>query len=98
MSDLWTGNILPTNQGLMMIDPSSWVGERGIDIAMLRLFGNMPFSFWKEYQTRYPVPAAVERIMPLYQLYYALAHVAMFGTPTQVSVINYGQEFNPDRI
>ena len=29
--------------------------------------------------------------MPLYQLYYALAHVAMFGTPTQVSVINYGQ-------
>ena len=78
--DLWQGNLLATEQGLMMIDPSCWIGERAIDIAMLKLFGNLPNSFWTAYLNAYPLPKEVESFVPLYQLYYALAHVALFGS------------------
>lgn len=77
--DLWQGNIHPTQNGLMMLDPSCWVGERALDIAMLRLFGSLPEIFWQSYRETYPIPSAVESVIPLYQLYYALGHVALFG-------------------
>lgn len=77
--DLWRGNILSTHNGLLMIDPSCWIGERTIDIAMLQLFGDMPKVFWQAYFALYPLPSEIKRVIPLYQLYYALTHVALFG-------------------
>ena len=77
--DLWQGNILGTQSGLIMIDPGCWVGERAIDIAMMQLFGNLPRRFWDAYFSRYPLPNEIQRLLPLYKLYYALTHVALFG-------------------
>jgi phosphatidylserine decarboxylase len=77
--DLWQGNMLSTQSGLLMVDPGCWIGERAIDVAMMQLFGSLPGTFWGAYFHRYPLPAKIQRLIPLYQLYYALAHVALFG-------------------
>ena len=73
------GNLLPTSGHIKLIDPSCGYAERGLDLAMLTLFGNPPAEFWKVYEAVYPIPHEVRRDIPVYQLYYALAHVCLFG-------------------
>ncbi len=77
--DLWHGNLRFTPQGPALLDPSFFVGERGVDLAMMRLFGGFPEAFWRAYRARYPIPQEVERALPRYQVYYLLAHVHFFG-------------------
>ncbi len=78
--DLWSGNVHMSAQGPALIDPSVWVGERGVDLAMMRLFGGFPEPFWQEYEALYPVPLEVREALPCYQLYYLLVHVRFFGS------------------
>jgi phosphatidylserine decarboxylase len=73
--DLWAGNA----HGRAVIDPSCWYGERGVDLAMMKLFGGFDAAFWSAYEDRLPVPAAVWAAVPFYQLYYVLVHVHFFG-------------------
>ena len=77
--DLWSGNVHMSEAGPALLDPSVWVGERGVDLAMMRLFGGFPSAFWAAYEERYPVPKEVQEALPCYQLYYLLAHVHFFG-------------------
>ncbi|GLV49016.1 fructosamine-3-kinase [Thermus sp. LT1-2-5] len=77
--DLWRGNVHFAQGGPALLDPSFFVGERGVDLAMMRLFGGFPPAFWRAYQALYPVPEEVERALPRYQVYYLLAHVHFFG-------------------
>lgn len=77
--DLWAGNILMTETGPIFIDPSVWIGERGMDLAMLTLFGKPSTEFWSAYESYYPVPMPLRQTLVLYQLFFALAHVALFG-------------------
>lgn len=77
--DLWRGNLRFTPEGPALLDPSFFVGERGVDLAMMRLFGGFPQAFWRAYRALYPIPEAVERALPRYQVYYLLAHVHFFG-------------------
>lgn len=77
--DLWSGNVLMTAQGAALIDPSVWIGERGVDLAMMRLFGGFSQTCWDAYEEILPIPAAVEDAIPFYQLYYVLVHVHFFG-------------------
>ncbi|RDI96403.1 fructosamine kinase [Meiothermus sp. QL-1] len=77
--DLWQGNVLHTREGPALIDPSAWWGERGVDLAMMHLFGGFPPEFWEHYQALYPIPPAVEAALPRYQLYYLLLHLCFFG-------------------
>ncbi len=77
--DLWHGNLRFTPEGPALLDPSFFVGERGVDLAMMRLFGGFPQDFWRAYQVLYPLPEEVERALPRYQVYYLLAHVHFFG-------------------
>lgn len=77
--DLWHGNLLMSQQGPALIDPSVWVGERGVDLAMMRLFGGFPPTFWDHYEAIYPVPDEVRDALPYYQLYFLLVHVHFFG-------------------
>ncbi|GGM91522.1 fructosamine-3-kinase [Thermus composti] len=77
--DLWHGNVYFSREGPALLDPSFFVGERGVDLAMMRLFGGFPKAFWEAYRALYPVPEEVERALPRYQVYYLLAHVHFFG-------------------
>jgi len=77
--DLWRGNVHFAREGPALLDPSFFVGERGVDLAMMRLFGGFPRRFWEAYEASYPVPEEVRRALPRYQVYYLLAHVHLFG-------------------
>jgi protein-ribulosamine 3-kinase len=50
-----------------------------VDLAMTRLFGGFPRDFHAAYEEEWPLlPDAAARL-PLYQLYYLLVHVLLFG-------------------
>ena len=78
--DLWNGNVLMSAGGPALIDPSSWVGERAVDLAMMRLFGGFPDEFWQVYDEIFPIPTEVEDALVAYQIYFLLIHIYFFGT------------------
>ena len=78
--DLWQGNVLHTQEGPALLDPSAWWGERAVDLAMMRLFGGFPDTFWTIYQALHPLPLEVAQALPRYQVYYLLVHVYLFGS------------------
>lgn len=77
--DLWSGNVVDARGGPVFIDPSVQVAERGLDLAMMRLFGGFSESVWQAIDRERPIPQAVEAALPGYALYFLLAHVVMFG-------------------
>ena len=46
---------------------------------MTRLFGGFDARFYDAYEEAAPLPVGLETRIDLYQLYYLLAHVNMFG-------------------
>ncbi|HAU69103.1 MAG TPA: hypothetical protein DCW52_11995 [Gammaproteobacteria bacterium] len=53
--DLWTGNVSwdIARDEPCLYDPAPYFGDPEVDIAMSRLFGQLPASFYKHYYTRY---------------------------------------------
>ncbi|MEL7221907.1 MAG: fructosamine kinase family protein [Bacteroidota bacterium] len=78
--DLWNGNCLHTDQGFALIDPAISYGPREMDLAMMQLFGGFPTSVFTAYEASYPTAPELEKRIPIYQLYYLLAHLNMFGS------------------
>ncbi len=92
--DLWGGNYLFTSNGPVFIDPAVYCGDRLMDIAMTRLFGGFSRSFYDAYFETFPLSAEVlEERVHLYQLYYLLVHVALFGRSYVSSVEGILQRF-----
>ncbi|MGH7504005.1 MAG: fructosamine kinase family protein, partial [Longimicrobiales bacterium] len=52
---------------------------REVDLAMAQLFGGFPRAFFDAYAERWPPHDGAERRRPVYQLYYLLVHVNLFG-------------------
>ena len=79
--DLWSGNIHFTTDGTAaLIDPSSYHGHREVDLAMAELFGGFETPFFAAYAEAFPLrPGYFELRRPIYQLYYQLVHVNLFG-------------------
>jgi fructosamine-3-kinase len=78
--DLWGGNWMVSAGGEpVLIDPAVFYGSREVDLAMTELFGGFPPAFYQAYQAAYPLPPGYEERRPLYQLYYLLAHLNLFG-------------------
>jgi len=77
--DLWAGNAYDSEQGAVLIDPSAWAGERGVDLAMMKLFGGFSRECWREMEAIVPIPQELAEALPYYQLYFLLAHVQFFG-------------------
>lgn len=87
--DLWGGNYLISNEGEpYLIDPSVSYGLREMDIAMSQLFGNFGPSFYSAYQEANPMQVDWKSRIPIYQLYYLLVHVNLFGGAYVTSVKN----------
>lgn len=78
--DLYSGNwIVGPGGEPYIVDPSFLYGDRHFEIAYTELFGGLPTKFYQAYQESYPLRADYEDIKPIYQLYYLLAHLNLFG-------------------
>ena len=78
--DLWSGNVMWTPAGVVLIDPAAHGGHRETDLAMLALFG-CPYleAVLDGYQEVHPLRAGWRDRIGLHQLYPLLAHVVLFG-------------------
>jgi len=78
--DLWGGNLLVDEAGdPCLIDPAVQGGHRELDLGMMRLFGGFGARVFDAYDEAFPLPDGHEERVPLYQLYYLLVHVNLFG-------------------
>ena len=78
--DLWAGNFMCDETGCaVLIDPAVYYGHREADLAMTKLFGGFPSSFYAGYQREYPLKPDWEYREGLYKLYHVLNHLNLFG-------------------
>lgn len=84
--DLWAGNVMWTERGGTLIDPSAHGGHPLEDLALLALFGAPQlreifagYAAARAEQGR-DLPSGWEADLPAHQLYCLLAHVVLFGT------------------
>lgn len=79
--DLWSGNVMWTRDGVVLIDPAAHAGHRETDLAMLALFG-CPHqdAVLTGYQQVRPLKPGWRNRIGLHQLYPLLAHVVLFGS------------------
>jgi len=78
--DLYSGNwIVGPGGEPFIVDPSFLYGDRHFEIAFTELFGGLPTKFYQAYEECYPLRPDYEDIKPIYQLYYLLAHLNLFG-------------------
>jgi fructosamine-3-kinase len=77
--DLWTGNVLWSEDGRpWLIDPSAYGGRREVDLAMLALFGGVGDEAFAAYHETWPLAEGHEDRVALYQLYPLLVHTVLF--------------------
>lgn len=87
--DLWGGNFLISETGEpYLIDPAVHYGHAEVDLAMSHLFGGFPESFYASYHEINPPSKGLEARMELYQLYYLLVHLNLFGKSYYRAVTN----------
>src|SRR5690625_4043790 len=79
--DLWNGNMISTSRGILLIDPCPHFAHREMDLGMMTLFSGFPVeSYIRYYNAVYPLTPQWEDRMEVYQLYYLLVHLDLFGT------------------
>jgi len=79
--DLWSGNWFADERGRpVVIDPAVYRGHGEVDLAMSELFGGFGPSFYDAYERVLPMSSAYTAYRKdLYQLYYLLVHLNLFG-------------------
>ena len=78
--DLWSGNVMSAAHGPALVDPAVYRGHREVDLAMSELFGGFSADFYAAYNEAWPLrPGYREKRCGVYQLYYLLVHVNLFG-------------------
>ena len=79
--DLWNGNFICNAQGLpALIDPAVAYAPREMDLAMMHLFGGFPKEVFEIYHENFPLLPNWKERLPLWQLYYLLVHLNLFGS------------------
>ncbi|KJD33318.1 fructosamine kinase [Tamlana nanhaiensis] len=85
--DLWSGNFLISKDGTpFLIDPAVYYGHNEVDIALSKLFGGFNTTFYSAYQKHLPFDAFTNARIEIYQLYYLLVHLNLFGRSYYTSV------------
>jgi fructosamine-3-kinase len=79
--DLWAGNVHAGPDGTpVLVDPATYRGHREVDLAMADLFGGLSARARAAYEDARPLVPGYPRRRPLYQLYYLLVHLNLFGS------------------
>ena len=87
--DLWSGNYLISKNGTpYLIDPASYYGHYEVDIAISKLFGGFGIDFYKAHSEYFPTTNETQVRIEIYQLYYLLVHLNLFGKSYYSSVEN----------
>ncbi|MDX2377430.1 fructosamine kinase family protein [Microbacterium sp. LRZ72] len=78
--DLWSGNVLWSTEGVVLIDPAAHGGHRETDLAMLALFG-CPFleRIVEGYEREHPLRDGWPERIPLHQLHPLAVHAVGHG-------------------
>jgi fructosamine-3-kinase len=91
--DLWGGNYLISRDGApYLIDPAVYYGHAEIDLAMSLLFGGFAEEFYDAYFEINPKQSGFDLRVKLYQLYYLLVHLNLFGRSYYSRVRALGSE------
>ncbi|GEN54830.1 fructosamine kinase family protein [Halobacillus faecis] len=78
--DLWGGNWMTSRKGdPVLIDPSTLYGDHAFELAFTELFGGFPSNFLDQYNAYFELPDDYQDTKPIYQLFYLLAHLNIFG-------------------
>lgn len=92
--DLWSGNFLCDQAGQpVLIDPAAAFAHREMDLAMAHLFGGFDPTFFTSYDSAWPLEPGFEARMEVYQLYYLLVHLNLFGAGYLTQVQGILQRF-----
>lgn len=79
--DLWNGNYLNDENGNpCLIDPAVCFASREMDLAMMQLFGGFPEKVFDSYHNSFPLQPGWKTRTDLWQLYYLLVHLNLFGS------------------
>jgi len=79
--DLWSGNYMTDENGdACLIDPAVYYGHREADLAMTKLFGGYPDSFYHAYNEAFPLREGWKYRENIYMLYHVLNHLNLFGS------------------
>ena len=77
--DLWSGNVVASTHGPALVDPAVYAGHGEVDLAMAELFGGFGARFHAAYAEARPLAPGYPARRDVYQLYYLLVHVNLFG-------------------
>lgn len=93
--DLWSGNYLVNEGGLpCLIDPAVCYGPREMDLSMMKLFGGFGAEVFDLYQDHFALQPGFEERVPLWQLYYLLVHLNIFGSSYLSQVQNIFKRYS----
>lgn len=93
--DLWNGNFIIDSKGCpSLIDPSISYAPREMDIAMMHLFGGFDTQLFEVYNESFQLAENWKTRMPIWQLYYLLVHLNLFGSSYYNSVKNILRSFS----
>lgn len=78
--DLWSGNVMWTPGGAVLIDPAAHGGHRESDLAQLALFGAPHLAaVIAGYEEVHPLADRWRERVPVHQLHILLVHAVLFG-------------------
>ena len=86
--DLWSGNVLWSADGVVLVDPAAHGGHRETDLAMLALFGAPHLgTILAAYREAAPLADGWRERVPLHQLHPLAVHVCLFGEAYRGSLL-----------
>jgi len=78
--DLYNGNwIVGPGGEPYVVDPSFLYGDRHFELAYSELLGGLPDKVYEAYRESLPLSDYYEDVKGIYQLYYLIAHLNIFG-------------------
>lgn len=92
--DLWSGNLISTESGIVLIDPAAHGGHGITDLAMLALFGAPHLeTILAAYAEAASLPSGWRRLIGLHQLHpllvHAVSHGPSYGSEAAAIAIRY---------
>ena len=75
--DLWSGNLMWTPNGAVLIDPAAHGGHRETDLAMLQLFGVPHWADLLAGTSRWPLSEGWKDRVVLHQIHPLLVHAVL---------------------
>lgn len=92
--DMWSGNLVWTENGVTLIDPAAQGGHGEEDLAALAVFG-APYTqrIWAAYNEISPLEDGWEERRALHQLHILMVHAELFGRAYASDVLAIAHQF-----